>query len=193
LVLGFNFRGEIAILINAGKKSSTRRDTRAALQLTRAPSSPSHAGLQVRRGAVEEEAERCAPLPSARARVGVPPAALRVPRDPAHPTGQGSPPRLQGQARILHLPRTRPPWWPQEAGEQGELCSSVAFTSSPSRRPRRPAARLFTFAGSKRKYLLRIVYFRLILTSFSARVFVRSFPHFFSIRVSATASPCTRV
>ena len=44
--------------------------------------------LQIRRGALEEEAERCAPLPPARARVGVPPAPLRGARDAPLAPGQ---------------------------------------------------------------------------------------------------------
>ena len=57
---------------------------------------------------MEKEAKRCAALLTARARMGIPPASLRLPRDPSHPTGQGSPPWLQGQTRVLiHRARVR--------------------------------------------------------------------------------------
>ncbi len=48
-----------------------------------------------------EEAGGPAPLPPARPRLGVPPAAQALPPQPPHAHGQGAPPRLQGEAGAL--------------------------------------------------------------------------------------------
>lgn len=63
-----------------------------------------HGRLQVPRGALQEEAVRCAAVPPARARMAVPPAGCHPPRRAPHPPGQGPPPRLQGQAGYAPYP-----------------------------------------------------------------------------------------
>lgn len=83
------------------------------------PRSPSPLPRAVRFGALEEEAVRCAALPAAHADLGVPSARLARAPDGPQPPRQGSPPGLQGQAGLRHLPRPRPPRWPQEARLQG--------------------------------------------------------------------------
>jgi hypothetical protein len=57
-----------------------------------------HGGVQVRVGAMEEEAVGRDEVRAARALLGVPPAAGHRPPHPPHPPRQGPPPRLQGQA-----------------------------------------------------------------------------------------------
>lgn len=61
--------------------------------------------LQVSRRAVAQEAERCDAFPPARARVGVPPAAVRPPRVAPDAPGQGAPSGIQGEAGLRRLPR----------------------------------------------------------------------------------------
>ena len=55
-------------------------------------------GVQVRVGAMEEEAVGRDAVRAARALLGVQAAASHRPPHQAHPPGQGPPPRLQGQA-----------------------------------------------------------------------------------------------
>ena len=68
---------------------------------------------------MEEEAEWRPPISSASQGVGIPSTALSVPGDASYTSGQGSPFRLQGEAGFLHLPCSRTPRRPQEAGFKG--------------------------------------------------------------------------
>ena len=68
-------------------------------------------GLQIRRRVVEEETIRCASFLTAHPRVGVPPIAIHLPRDATDATGQGASFGVQGEARVLHLPRARASRW----------------------------------------------------------------------------------
>lgn len=92
----------------------------AAAALARARAHPSrHRCLQVHRGAVEAEAERCAPLPAPREVLGVPAAARHGAPGAAQPPRQGAPHGLQVQAGLRGVPHPRAPRRPQEAHLQG--------------------------------------------------------------------------
>lgn len=80
---------------------------------------PTRRCLQVHRGALEEEAERCAPLPPPREVLGVPAAAGHCAAHAPQPPRQGPPHGLQGQAGLRCLSRARAPRRPQEARVQG--------------------------------------------------------------------------
>lgn len=95
------FRPIVCLVVRgAGRESNTPGFTKG----TCSSFDPTYkyGSLQVPGGALAEEAERCAPLRAACARVGVPSAAASVQGVSPHPHGQGSPPGLQGQAGMTN-------------------------------------------------------------------------------------------
>jgi len=86
------------------------------------------AGLQIRRRTLEEETKRCPSFPAASPRLGIPTAPFSMPRVPPHSSRQGSPTRLQGKARFLHLPCKGSPRREEASSFQGhpiwQACSS---------------------------------------------------------------------
>ena len=77
--------------------------------------------LQVPPGDLAQEAVGHRPIPAPRALLGVPPASGHPPCLAPVAPREGAQPGLQVQAGLLHLPRARPPWQPQEAAVQGGL------------------------------------------------------------------------
>jgi hypothetical protein len=96
------------------------------------------AGLQIRRRTLEEETKRCPSFPAASPRLGIPTAPFSMPRVPPHSSRQGSPTRLQGKARFLHLPCKGSPRREEASSFQGMYMYSqchVETTGSVIARP----------------------------------------------------------